>query len=161
MTDKIVKCDDRIHDYKEKINEEPSLADVWELAIARLETEKEDYTSDLLITQSRIKTESSSIDTELVSKLINRLIKKMRSTQTNRELKELYLAFIQEIKMDKDKMALDIQLLFNETNISEYLIDRPDPDNSLGLPLLENKDATSKNLPNGRFFLRHPIVMWV
>lgn len=161
LTDKIVKCDDRIHDYKEKINEEPSLADVWELAIARLETEKEEYTSELLVTQGRIKTESSSIDTELVSKLINKLIGKMKSTKTNRELKELYLAFIQEIKMDKDKMALDIQLLFNETNISEYLIDRPDPDNSLGLPLLENKDATSKNLPSGRFFLRHPILIWV
>jgi len=162
LTDKIVKCDDRIDNYKSKITEEPSLSDVWELAISRLETEREEYTQELLVTQRRIKTESSFLDIELVSKLMNRLIKKMKSTQTNRELKELYLAFIQEIKMDKNKMELDIKLLFNEANIAEYLIDKPDPDNSLGLPSLDSKENTSKNLPkDGRFFLRHPIEIWV
>src|SRR5699024_254521 len=161
LTGKIVKSEDRIHDYKDKMVEEPELADVWELAIMRLEAEKAELTSELLNTQNKLKTKNETHALDVVSKLITELIGKMKSTETNRQLKELYLAFIDHITWDKETFTFDIKLYFNEANIAEYLTNKPDPDDPLELSYKENNEDVSKDLPSGRSFLYEPIEIWI
>ena len=94
---------------------------------------------------------------------MNALVQKAQGTANKSELKELYLAFVKEIQWAKETQKFDIQLHFNETNIAEYLGLRPDPDPDNG-PLSttdELNNTEQKNLPNGGFFLRCPIQIWV
>lgn len=161
LTEKIVKSEERIHDYNDKMAEEPELADVWDLAIMRIEDEKEELASELLITQNKLKEKNETHALDIVSKLITELIEKMKSTQTNRQLKELYLAFIDEINWDKETFTFDIKLYFNEANIAEYLINKPDPDDPLRLWRKENNQDLPKDLPSGRSFLYEPIEIWI
>lgn len=161
LAKKIVKSEERIHDYEDKMLEEPNLADVWELAILRLEAEKDELTSELLVTQNKLKTKNNTHELDLISKLITELIEKMKCAKTNRQLKELYLAFIDKIKWDKETLTFEIKLHFNEANIAEYLLNRPDPDDTFNSPPSESNDDSSKTLPNGRVFLHSPIVIWI
>lgn len=161
LTKKIVKSEERIHDYEDKMLEEPNLADVWELAILRLEAEKDELTSELLVTQNKLKTKNNTHELDLISKLITELIEKMKCTKTNRQLKELYLAFIDKIKWDKETLTFEIKLYFNEANIAEYLLNRPDPDDTFTSSSSKSNDDSSKALPNGRVFLHSPIVIWI
>src|SRR5699024_5631855 len=66
LTKKIVKSEERIHDYEDKMLEEPNLADVWELAILRLEAEKDELTSELLVTQNKLKTKNNTHELDLI-----------------------------------------------------------------------------------------------
>lgn len=161
LTEKIVKSEERIHDYNDKMAEEPELADVWDLAIMRIEDEKEELASELLITQNKLKEKNETHALDVVSKLITELIEKMKSTETNRQLKELYLAFIDEINWDKETFTFDIKLYFNEANIAEYLINKPDPDDPLRLSHKGNNQDVPKDLPSGRSFLYEPIEIWI
>ncbi len=85
----------------------------------------------------------------------------MKCTKTNRQLKELYLAFIDKIKWDKETLTFEIKLYFNEANIAEYLLNRPDPDDTFTSSSSKSNGDSSKALPNGRVFLHSPIVIWI
>jgi len=162
LQEKIVKTDKHILDYQDRLETEQDLADVWELAIKRLENEKEEYVSKLNVTKQKLNTDSTSLDIEVVSTLMKQLIKKLKTAQTNRELKELYLAFIDEIRWDKESFEFNIKLHFNETNLAEYLTDNPDPTDPFITKTKNNKqNQETPSTDVDGVLLSQPIEMWV
>lgn len=163
LTNKIINSEKHIKDYKDKMLEEPKLADVWEQAVNRIETEKEELISELLITKERISKESQSIDLKLVTELVGKLIDLMKSSSSKRDLKPLYQTFLKQITWNKETHQFDIQLYFDETNIAEYLSNDfdPDPDTALQSNQVHKTLNAEKSLPFGGLFLHAPIEIWI
>jgi len=162
LQEKIVQTDKHILDYQDRMETEKDLADVWELAIKRLEKEKEEQVSKLNVTKQKLTTDSTSLDIDVVSKLVKQLIRKLKTAQTNKCLKELYIAFIDEIQWDKETLEFDIKLHFNEANLAEYLTDNPDPTDPFTIETKNNKqnqETPSTNVDG--VFLSQPIEIWI
>lgn len=163
LTDKIIAASNHMLVYQEKVNSEPNFSDIWQEAINRLEAECEGFRDEILNIDQRLKKDYSDYDIEQITALVDALVQESQSTTDKSELKNLYLAFIKQIQWDKETKKLNIQLHFDETNIAEYLGIKPDPDpdKQLANPPGGVNNQKQKNLPNGRFFLRGAIEIWV
>lgn len=163
LTDKIISCNNHVLVYQEKIESEPNLADIWEEAIHRLEAEIEDFKEEIMRIDQRLKKDYSDYDIRQITHLVNALVETAKTAKDKSQLKDIYLAFIKEIQWDKDTQKFDILLYFDEGNIAEYLGIKPHPDPDYRTQDIGHETNSSKqeNLPDGGFFLRRPIEIWV
>lgn len=163
LTDKIISINQHILVYQEKVESEPNLADIWQEAIHRLETEINEFKDEIMSINQHLKKDYSDYDIQQITKLINALIKTAQSTTDKSQLKDVYLAFIKEIQWDKNTKKFDILLYFDEANIAEYLGIKPFPDPDSRTLESDNQVNSSnhENLPDGGFFLRRPMEIWV
>lgn len=163
LTDKIISCNNHVLVYQEKIESEPNLADIWEEAIHRLEAEIEDFKEEIMRIDQRLKKDYSDYNIRQITHLVNALVETAKTAKDKSQLKDIYLAFIKEIQWDKDTQKFDILLYFDEGNIAEYLGIKPHPDPDYRTQDIGHETNSSKqeNLPDGGFFLRRPIEIWV
>ena len=163
LTDKMISCNKHVLVYQEKVESEPNLADIWQEAIHRLEAEIEDFKEEIMLLDQRLKKDYSDYDIRQITHLVNSLVQTAQSATDKSRLKDIYLAFIKEIQWDKDTQKFDILLYFDEGNIAEYLGIKPLPDPDYRTQDIGHETNSSKqeNLPDGGFFLRRPIEIWV
>lgn len=163
LTDKIISINNHILVYQEKVNGEPNLADIWEEAIQRLQSEIDEFKEEMISIDRRLKQDYSDYDINQVTQLVNALIERAKNAKDKSQLKDIYLAFIKEIQWDKETKKFDILLHFNEGNIAEYLEIKPhpDPDSQTQGSYPKTNSSNLENLPDGGFFLRRPIEIWV
>ncbi|UUX33263.1 recombinase family protein [Fundicoccus culcitae] len=162
-TEKIIKIQNNVLVYQEKIESEPDFSDIWQEAILRLKSEITELQNEILALDKRLEKDFSDYDINQVVSIVNRLVRLAKGTKNKEVLKDIYLAFIKEIQWNKNTEKFDILLCFNEANIAEYLKMNPSPDPNdspqINTPKIESDDK--KNLQDGRFFLRSPIEFWI
>lgn len=163
LTNQIIRFSDKILDYERKVKTDSDLADIWQQAIDRLEAEMDEVKADISAITYRLKKDYTDYDIHQLTLLVTTLVETAQSTTDKSLLKDVYLAFVKEIQWDKETQKFDILLYFDEDNIAEYLgiKPHPDPDNQTQNNANERNSYRTEDLPDGGFFLRRPIEIWV
>lgn len=101
-TEKIIKIQNNVLVYQEKIESEPDFSDIWQEAILRLKSEITELQNEILALDKRLEKDFSDYDINQVVSLVNSLVRLAKGTKNKEVLKDIYLAFIKEIQWNKN-----------------------------------------------------------